>query len=102
MSTDTELFHYRAFLNEGKGGAIVEATLTHTEYERRDNERSWNIDGTLHITDCSRSVELSAYVSDIDEARGVLRKLDRIVDAAQGMRDAIVRAARREWPGRKL
>jgi hypothetical protein len=103
MSTDTKLFHMRQFLNDEKGSAIVEATVEHTEYDvRSDGKRSWNIDGTLHITDCSRSVELSTYVSNLDEARSVLRKLDRLSDAVQGMRDAIARCARREFPGRKL
>lgn len=103
MNDTRQLFHHREFLNEKIGSAMVEAMLSeHTWDDRNTGERHVNIDGTLHITDCSRSVELDASFNNVDEARKILRKLDRLIDAVQGTRDAIVRAARREWPGRKL
>lgn len=103
MSTDNQLFHFRKFLNDGQGAAMVEARVTdNCSVNRNNGERSVSIDGELHITDCSRSIQLDTYFNDIDGARAALLKLDRLIDAVQGMRDAVVRAARREFPGRKL
>ena len=105
MSRKSErLFHRRCFLNDGDGAAMVEAYLddnSWVEDKTGDHRPSYN--GTLHITDCSRSIELSVGIyKDIDDIRGDLRKLDRLIDAAQGLRDAMARAAKREFPGRKF
>lgn len=103
MSDDKQLFYMRAFLNDETGAAIVEASVTDScSFNANKQERYVSVYGTLHITDCSRSVELDVSFNDIEGARGQLRKLDRLIDAAQGMREALARAARREWPGRKL
>ncbi len=103
MSNDNELFYRRAFLNEGRGPAMVEAQVNDNSWtDKTSGDRRASFDGTLTITDCSRSVSLDACFSDIEGARNVLRKLDRLSDAIQGMRDAMGRAARREWPGKKL
>ena len=80
---------------------MVEATVTDNSWVR-NGDRTLSFDGVLHITDCSRSVELDTSFFDIEGARGNVRKLDRLIDAAQGMRDTIARVARREWPKKKL
>jgi hypothetical protein len=102
----TSLFHYRCFLNEESGAAIVEAGLDDNSYiDHRNNERRPSFDGTLHITDCSRSIELSVNFggeNGVEDARKSLHKLDRLLDAVQGIRDALARAAKREFPGKKF
>jgi hypothetical protein len=100
---DERLFYRRCFLNDEEGAAMVEARLHDNSWtERPSGETRLNFDGTLHITDCSRSIELDCSFSDVEGARGNLRKLDRLIDAVQGLRDATARAAKREFPGRKL
>lgn len=100
------LFHHRCFLNDESGAAMLEATVEDNSWaDRQTGERRMSYDGTLHITDCSRSIELTFGVGcddGIDDMRSVLRKLDRLIDAAQDMRDAFARAAKREFPGKKF
>jgi hypothetical protein len=95
------LYHHRCFLNDETGAAILEA-LVEDDSSTHNNHRHFGISATLHITDCSRSIELSFGFSKVEEARDDLSKLDRLIDAAQGMRDTLARAAKREWPGRKF
>lgn len=99
-----ELFHRRCFLNDESGAAIIEASFSDNSWvDRQTSERRLHYDGTIHITDCSRSIELSLNIdNDAESARNSLRKLDRLLDVIQGVRDAVVRAAKREFPGRKF
>jgi hypothetical protein len=102
MNEEKALFHYRDFLNSEEGAAIVEAKFTRNSWTNRQaQETTVSFDGTLNITDCSRSVSLDASFSTIEDARRVVRKLDRLLDAVQGMRDAAARAATRTY-GRKV
>jgi hypothetical protein len=97
------LFHRRCFLNDETGAAIVEASFEDNSYDDREDKRRPSYDGTLHITDCSRSIELAFnFGKDVDDARKDLRKLDRLIDIMQGLRDAMARAAKREFPGKKF
>lgn len=103
MSEHKRVFHDRRFLNADSGAAVVEADLYDNSWNDKNNgERHVSVSGTLHVTDCARSISLDFSYHDLDDAREQVRKLDRLIDAAQGMRDAIVRSARREWPGRKV
>lgn len=96
------LFHLRTFLNEETGSAMVEADFNENSWtNKQTGERNFGAGGTIHITDCSRSIELDVSFDDLDGARRVLRKLDRLLDAVNGVRDAAARIARREF-GRKV
>lgn len=105
MSRENEqLYHRRCFLNDESGAAMIEAQLDNNSWTDKDTgERHPCYDGTIHITDCSRSIELSVEISnDLDKVRSNICKLDRLLDALQGMREAMVRAAKREFPGKKF
>lgn len=103
MSADRRLFYRRAFLNEKSGAAIIEASVDDNSGTDRNGDRYFSVDSTIHITDCSRSISLDACIgNDIEDARDSLRKLDRLVDTIQGVRDTLARAVRREWPGKKF
>lgn len=98
-----QLYHRRCFLNETTGAAMVEVEVTNSSWTNdKTNEYNPSYGGSVHLTDCSRSIELDFGFDSAETARDALRKLDRLIDAAQGMRDALARAAKREWPGRKF
>jgi hypothetical protein len=100
--SDKPLFHLRAFLNDESGSAMVEADFHESTWiNKQTGERRFSASGTIHVTDCSRSIELDVCFDDLDGARRVLRKLDRLLDAVNGVRDAAARIARREF-GRKV
>jgi hypothetical protein len=97
MSDEKQLFYRRAFLNDKEGAAMIEATLTDNGYEDRDGKHHSSIDGDAHITDCSRSIQLDFGADSLEAARAMARKIDRLIDTFQGMRDALSRVAKREF-----
>jgi hypothetical protein len=100
---EKRLFHRRCFLNDETGAAMLEAYVDDNSWvHAQTQERHASYDGSMQITDCSRSVSLEFSFSDVEDARQQLRKLDRLIDAAQDMRAVIVRSAKREWPGKKV
>lgn len=97
MSDDSKkLMHVRRFLNDTDGAAMVEAKLSDDSYTS-DGERRVNITGDLHITDCNRSIELDMCFDDLESGHRILRKLDRLIDAAEQLRDSVKRVMKREW-----
>lgn len=87
MSDEKEVFHRRVFLNDHEGMAALEADVTN---------RSWGNDGKRHV-----SIDGNFTVSDEESLDRVVRKLNRLIHAAEDVRDALVKEARREGLKRK-
>lgn len=95
MSEET-VFHRRLFLNDKEGAAMVEAKLANHSYDR-NGERAASYDGTLHLTDCNRSIDLSFDFYSKEDARMAIRKLDRLIETVEDLRTAVKRAAKKEF-----
>lgn len=82
---DKRLFTERAFLNKGgyHSNASLVATITDSEY-------GTGFYATYKLTDCSRSVELSIDLDDLDEYENTLSKLQTIIDITKSFKDHVV------------
>lgn len=100
---ETKLYHKRAFLNAESGAAMIEASATNGSWnDKNTGERRVNVYGTVHLTDCSRSIELDVSFSDLEDARAAVYKLDLLIDVLQDLRNAIARTVKQEFPGKKV
>jgi hypothetical protein len=94
---EKRVFHKRAFLNSGEGMAALEVRVIDGSYTVKDTGKCQvNLDGGLSVTDCSRAISLDFYVWDAKSLAAAVQKADTLIDAIEGMRDALVKAAKRE------
>lgn len=96
MSEKT-IYRRRAFLNDRKGMAAVEVTLSKNKWTvKKTGEKCWHVDGAINITDCYRHISLDVSVGSGKRSGlpAALRKLNRLVNAISGLRAALVKEAK--------
>jgi hypothetical protein len=94
-----DVYHKRQFLNEKKGPAMVEATLTNCSWDDPDpkvGKRFLDLEGSVKLTDCSRSVELDFSANNQEQAYAAVYKLERLIAVLDGFAGAIRDEARKE------
>lgn len=100
MSNKKQVFHRRLFLNDSKGMAALEAEISNHSWEQ-DGERHVSIEGNFTVSDCYRQISLDLCFDDEESLGKVVRKLNRLIHAAEDVRDALVKEAHREGIKRK-
>lgn len=84
-------YHRRAFLNAGKGSAMIEASVVDDSWEdKKRGKRQPGVMGSVHITDCSRGVHISFYVNNAKTLREALAKADKLIGTLEELRDSLV------------
>ncbi len=96
-ANDDEVLYHRRFLNDSHGAAMVEVQLNDYSHTDKEGKRHPSFSGSIHITDCNRSVGLDVDYGDLEDAQAVVRKLNRLIDSVEQVRDAVKRTIKKEW-----